>query len=174
MENEGRAVVMAGQGANAAAHRVVRRAYMRYMGQGHEVLVELPTAALDAQAEVQLRQWFETQYKALYGRVIPDAQIEVVTWTVSLIGATADVQPLPATNVRQAATRAGTRQLLADGGGAFEQVPVFWRPHLEVGAHFAGPALLDDESTTLLLPAGYTAQVVADRYVIIEETETTA
>lgn len=174
MEDEGRAVVTAGQDANAAEHRVVRRAYMRYMGQGHEVLVELPTAALDAQAEVQLRQWFETQYKALYGRVIPDAQIEVVTWTVSLIGATAEVKPLAATGARQAATRAGTRQLLADGGGEFEHVPVFWRPDLAVGAHFAGPALLDDESTTLLLPAGYTAQVVAERYVIIDETEITA
>lgn len=174
MEDEGRAVVTAGQDENAAEHRVVRRAYMRYMGQGHEVLVELPTAALGSQAEVQLRQWFETQYKALYGRIIPDAQIEVVTWTVSLIGPTAPVSALPATGERQAATRAGTRRLLADGGGEFEQVPVFWRPDLAVGAHFAGPALLDDESTTLLLPAGYTAQVVAQRYVIIDETETTA
>ncbi|MEG1456356.1 MAG: hypothetical protein RSC66_12395, partial [Comamonas sp.] len=100
--------------------------------------------------------------------------IEVVTWTVSLIGPTAPVSALPATGERQAARRAGTRPLLADGGGEFEDVPVFWRPDLAVGAHFAGPALLDDESTTLLLPAGYTAQVVAQRYVIIDETETTA
>jgi N-methylhydantoinase A len=185
LEQEGRAVVSPGQpgqgsdGADAGSgFLVVRRAYMRYVGQGHEVLVELPASPLDSQSEAALRQRFEARYLALYGRVIPDAQIEIVTWTVTLIGATAPVPALPATPAGTAATRAtgerGTRRLLADGGGSYQDVPVFWRPQLQEGEHFKGPALLDDESTTLLLPQGHTARVVAQRYVMIEQDEVTA
>lgn len=174
MEQEGRAVLAAGQAADDGATRVVRRAYMRYTGQGHEVLVELPQTGLDGEAEAVLRRSFEAQYQALYGRVIPDAQIEAVTWTVTLVGPTAEVSALPDTPATQAAQGRGTRRLLAEGGEGYEEVPVFWRPHLPMGAHFQGPALLDDESTTLLLPAGYTARVVADRYVMIDEIEVNA
>lgn len=174
MESEGTAVIAPGTAGTAQSHRVVRRAYMRYMGQGHEVLVELPDDALGAGAEIQLRDLFEHQYLALYGRVIPDAQIEVVTWTVTLIGATPPVNALPATQARRAASSAGARKVLQEGGGQYEDVPVFWRPHLEVGDQFQGPAMLDDESTTMLVPAGYAARVVADRYVMIDENEVMA
>lgn len=184
LEQEGRAVVSpqasstAGPGSDGAGLRVVRRAYMRYVGQGHEVLVDLPATPLDSQAGAALRQRFEARYLALYGRVIPDAQIEAVTWTVTLIGATAPVHPLPGRPAGTAAVPAtggrGTRQLLADDGGSYRDVPVFWRPQLQEGEHFQGPALLDDESTTLLLPEGHTARVVAQRYVMIDQDEVTA
>lgn len=175
MEAEGTAVIAPGTAAGTApSHRVVRRAYMRYMGQGHEVLVELPDAALQADAAARLRDLFERQYESLYGRVIPDAQIEAVTWTVTLIGATPAVHALPATRQYRAAQSCGMRKALLDASAHYEQVPVFWRPRLSVGDQFQGPALLDDESTTLLVPCGYTARVVADRYVMIDENEVTA
>ncbi len=174
LEQEGRAMVSAGQPDGGAGYRVARRAYMRYVGQGHEVLVELPGTPLDGQVEAELRQRFEARYLALYGRVIPGAQIEVVTWTVTLTGATAPVHPLPDVARGRPAVRHGTRRLLREGGGQYEEVPVFWRPRLQEGEHFRGPALLDDESTTLLLPEGYTARVAAQHYVMIDQDEVAA
>jgi N-methylhydantoinase A len=71
----------------------------------------------------------------------------------------------------QPARSKARRRLLSHGGEHYEEVPVFWRPALQEGEHFQGPALLDDEATTLLLPAGYAARVVADRYVLVDEIE---
>ncbi len=59
-----------------------RRAYMRYLGQGFEIAVDVPEP-ISGEA---LRQAFDAAYEQLYGRLIPGLDVEVLSWTLTLQG----------------------------------------------------------------------------------------
>ncbi len=63
MASEARALVE--PGAAGAPVRERRAAFMRYVGQGHEITIELPNRPLTAADLPALRQSFETDYSAL-------------------------------------------------------------------------------------------------------------
>ena len=64
-------------GAGNAALVEARHAFMRYCGQGHEVLVPLPVRTYGDGDGATLASAFEGAYCALYSRVIPGVDIEV-------------------------------------------------------------------------------------------------
>ena len=57
-----------------------RLAFMRYLGQGHEIPVEVT----DLDDVASLRTAFESAYQTLFGRTIPDMDVEVLSWTMSV------------------------------------------------------------------------------------------
>ena len=59
-----------------------REAYMRYVGQGYEVAVDI--SGMQVLAENELRECFEAVYQQLYGRTIPGMAVEILGWTLSL------------------------------------------------------------------------------------------
>src|SRR5438445_275433 len=69
-------------GARGAPITERRLAYMRYVGQGHEITVPLPLRDLTAQDANTLRSAFEREYAALFRRHIPGAAIEALSWSV--------------------------------------------------------------------------------------------
>jgi N-methylhydantoinase A len=69
-------------GARGAPIHERRIAYMRYVGQGHEITVPLPLRDLAADDAVALRTEFEKEYAVLFRRPIPGAAIEVLSWSV--------------------------------------------------------------------------------------------
>ena len=70
MHEEARAVVVAGAGEGAALEEA-RHAYMRYVGQGHEIVVPLPVRELEAGDGKTMAEAFDAEYARLYGRTIP-------------------------------------------------------------------------------------------------------
>ena len=80
----------------------VRGAYMRYAGQGHEIFVPFPVRALGAEDREVVQRAFDEEYSRLYRRVIPEAEVEVLTWalTISTIAGrpepVGEVEPRPA------------------------------------------------------------------------------
>src|SRR5207244_3536922 len=84
-------------GARGAAVHERRLAYMRYVGQGHEITVPLPLRDLTQSDAAALREAFEREYAVLFKRPIPGAAIEALSWSV-LISTTAH-RPEPAANV---------------------------------------------------------------------------
>ena len=79
MRDETEAVVRLG--APTGDLQETRTAYMRYRGQGHEIAVPFPAGKADPET---LQTAFDTTYTALFGRIIPRLEIEVVTWTLAL------------------------------------------------------------------------------------------
>ena len=66
--------------AGAQSFQQSKTAYMRYVGQGYEIAVEV-----DDDLSIQtLHERFEIAYQTLYGRRIPGMQIEILSWTLSL------------------------------------------------------------------------------------------
>ena len=82
MRAEATEVVAAG--APGAPLTETRQAYMRYVGQGHEIAVDLPVEAYTAGHAQVFKAAFEEAYARLYGRCIEGVEIEVLSWTLSI------------------------------------------------------------------------------------------
>ena len=76
-------MVVAGAGEGAALDEA-RHAYMRYVGQGHEIVVPLPVRELAAGDGETLAAAFDAEYARLYARTIPGQEREVLSWTLTV------------------------------------------------------------------------------------------
>ena len=92
------AVAVVAEGAPGIATTERAHAYMRYVGQGHEIGVELPPEVMAGTAggasppgangragsdsAAALRAAFDRAYHAVYGRTIPGLDVEVLSWTL--------------------------------------------------------------------------------------------
>ena len=61
-----------------------RTAYMRYIGQGHEIAVPLSVRDLTLNDRGTLLQAFEKEYRRQFGRTIPGLEAEVLSWALSV------------------------------------------------------------------------------------------
>jgi N-methylhydantoinase A len=146
--------------APEAALGETRTAYMRYIGQGHEIAVDLPVRTLSAQDGALLREAFDAAYTALYGRTIPGLDIEVLSWTVTV--ATKVAAPLAAAvseAVVPSPEPAGRRSLFDPQRADSVSVPVYRRAALGAGTCVEGPALIVEDQTTTVVAEGFTAAV---------------
>ena len=87
MQQEALAVVRQGAGTGL---QETRHAYMRYVGQGHEIPVSLPVEACTSAHRDIFRDAFESAYRQLYGRIIEGVEIEVLSWTLTVSAPIAD------------------------------------------------------------------------------------
>ena len=167
MRREARAVVRAGAGT--AALMELRACFMRYVGQGHEILVSLPVRDLaGADAEV-LHAAFEQAYVALFSRTIPHAQVEILTWTLTVT--TEPERPMAKAHGRARETpapAAGRRRLFDPAVSDYVDVPVYWRSDLRPGARLSGPAVIAEDETTTVVTAAFDAYINGQACVVLE------
>ncbi|MDD9884358.1 MAG: hydantoinase/oxoprolinase family protein [Gammaproteobacteria bacterium] len=90
LSSSGREVVSAAAPGATLTER--RGALMRYPGQGHEVDIDMPAGALDAESAAEIRRRFEAHYARIYGRILPNADIEALSWSLT-VAAPAPVLP---------------------------------------------------------------------------------
>lgn len=165
MSVEARSIVVAGAGERAL--KETRMAFMRYLGQGHEVSIELPNVPLEAGSPVQLRLLFEKSYEKLFSRTIPGAEIEVLTWTVLVETAAQPVAEETKDPTPYNPVSIGQRSIYDPARKRESSVPVYWRHDLTSGAHFAGPAILAEKQTTTVVSSAFDAHVNANGCVVL-------
>ena len=146
-----------------------RTADMRYVGQGHEVSVSLPNGTLDAKQLNRISEIFEDTYRALYGRKGPDVPLEVINWRVVARG------PQPELNMQlQCDSRnrgdaiKGSRLAYFSERGGYGETPVYDRYALKPGTTFAGPAIVEERESTLIIGARGRACVDDKLQIIVE------
>jgi N-methylhydantoinase A len=169
LEDEARAVVEAAVPGSPLEQ--VRVAYMRYVGQGHEVAAALPVRPLAHADEGLLRDAFSHAYEALYGRLIPDLDLELLSFGLTLRGPVTPVTPSPPCERRPAPRADHTRRLFEPDQTAGIPVPVLARQALEPGMTFPGPAVVVEEDTTIVVPAAFTAEVDGHGYLIMRPSD---
>jgi len=140
---------------------------VRFSGQTSEIRIALQG---DQIAEATLQEMivaFEDEHERLYGhRSDPDNPIEVVT--VRCIGR---VEARDATLVRPTASNGGgpsSRQAWFGRRWGEIETPVVTRQDLESGA--AGPLLIDEYDSTIVVPPERSVRVDGEGNVLIEET----
>ena len=151
-----------------------RVAYMRYIGQGHEIAVELPLRELSSADDADLRARYEQSYEALFKRVIPNAAIEIMAWSVLVSTATVLPEPVAVPDA-SVAPRALEAIAVFDGrSGRTVQVPRYRREQLVPGARFAGPAIVAEEETATFVTAAFDAWIDGIGSIVMDRKEQTA
>lgn len=141
-------------------------AEMRYEGQDDNVVVRLPYEKLAADVEQALREEFETQYRRLYGHLVPGAQPQVLTWrlTGQTAGETRSFFKGDATNNDAAPTK---RDIYLPLKRAFGQADVYRRYSLTPGTRLQGPLVLEERESTIVVPFDADVEILADSTVSI-------
>lgn len=169
MSDIARSIVMP---ATAAPHiEEIRKASMRYVGQGHEIDVRVPTRKLEKADAANLRAAFEARYREVYRRIVPNAEIEVLTWSVLV---TEPVPPmtacLPVSGWQTPAARQ-VRTVMDSRNRRETEHLIYWRPDLIPGDKIKGPAVIEEEETSTLIPASMTAQILESGAILCEEDQ---
>jgi N-methylhydantoinase A len=167
MRAEAEAVVRLG--APDGTLEEARTAFMRYRGQGHEVAVPLPAGALDPSA---LRAAFDATYARLFGRTIPRLEVEAVSWTLALSQPRTPLVPATMPLPAASGPPLSHARIIDTAAGDPVQAAVFQRDSLPPGAAVRGPAVIVEDGTSTILPAGFNARVASDGEIIIEEDPT--
>jgi N-methylhydantoinase A len=161
----------AAHGAELLERRV---AYMRYIGQGHEIAVELPLRELGPTDGVVLREQYERSYEALFKRVIPNAAIEIMAWSV-LISTVTEMPDPVAVPAASLAPATGETIAVFDGrSGQTVQVPRYRRETLVAGARFSGPAIVAEDETSTFVTAAFDAWIDGIGSIVMDRKEQTA
>ncbi len=150
---------------DAARRKVTRQVDMRYRNQRYEVPVDLPPAGKLAQDGLPgVEDAFHRAYERRYGRTIRGVPAETVTWRVAVSA------PPPATlrRPRRAAPPApapGGRETPrperrpAYFGDGFVETAFVRRASLAAGARLPGPAIVEEDGSTTIVPPGARATV---------------
>lgn len=152
LEAEGLAMLAeAGVAAAEATRRVIGA--LRYVGQGFQVEAEIPAEALASDDAAAIRAAFEARYRAQYGRSEPALPVECVSWQVILSGPRPEMSLTGGAGGGAPAAPRSRRAWFPEAGG-FVDTPVIDRAALRPGDRLAGPALVEERESTLVLPPG--------------------
>ena len=145
-----------------------RTAFMRYLGQGHEIDVALPARDLKAEDIDLLRERFDARYAALFGRTIPNLGHEVMTWRLSASIPVTAPKPLADTPAGADATPFETRDIFDPD--VMKALPhgIHLRRDLAPGHTVRGPAVIVEDETSTLVGRNFDATVLATGYLSLE------
>lgn len=152
LADEARAGLKA-EGADLARVTMRRQCGMRYVGQSWELVVDLPET-LDLSEMVAA---FNRAHEARYGHASDEA-IELVNFRLIAVGETSKPE-FPEWTVGGALEDAIDERRDVFMDGRQQRVPVYIRSLLPGGAEFAGPAIVDEEGSVTVLPAGWQCRV---------------
>lgn len=160
MRAEARPIVEAG--APGVGQSETRVAYMRYIGQGHEVGVELPirvaSSIVDEGSAAEFLAAYQREYEILYGRSIPGVDVEILTWVV-VISASVDTEGSQPGRQERGDTSVGTRSLVDADTGATVDAAVYQRSGLSPGQVIGGPAVIVETNTSTLVTSHFDATI---------------
>lgn len=168
MENEGREL-LAGSGVPSDQIRVRREVDMRYVGQGHEIRVALPSGSLADNSLEPLRIAFETTYRQIYGRLGPPVRVEIMNWRMLCSGPEPKVRLRVVRDSQQkTGPRKGTRLAYFPERGGYVETPVYDRYALLPEAKFAGPAIVEERESTVVIGPGGSCHLDEQFNLIVE------
>ncbi len=160
--------------AHGAALLERRVAFMRYIGQGHEIAVELPLRELGPADDADLRARYEQSYEALFKRVIPNAAIEIMAWSVLISTATVLPERVAEPDASVAPATLETTLVFDGRSGQAMQVPRYRREQLVPGARFPGPAIVAEDETATFVTTGFNAWIDGIGSIVMDRKEQTA
>ena len=149
---------MVAGGSFGAPTRQNRLAFMRYVGQGHEIPVTLPERSLSESDVSALRQEFDAAYARFYDRPVPGSDVEVMSYAVT-------VTTVPEARGPPRRPRRGTRRSRASSASATPRRatrpdgPSTSGPTSAPDGSITGPAIVAEAETSTLIGPGWSATV---------------
>ena len=135
---------------------------MRYVGQVHECPVEIDRFPIDAASIEAVKDAFHSRHEQLYTYAERQNPVEVVNIESTAYGRV-DRPPaarLPAGGDAADALRE-RRPVIFSADGVTMSTPVYEGAALGAGASIAGPAVIEEPTTTIVIEPGWTARLDA-------------
>ena len=170
MAGEAQQVVAAGS-FGAPTHET-RVAFMRYVGQGHEIPVALPVRALGPDDVAAIRLDYDAEYARTYDRPVPGSDVEVLSYAVVVATDAVAAEVVDAASVEHEATSSGTRPVRDTGSGDVTDWTLYDRAALQPGGGFAGPAIVAEAETSTLVGPGWRCAVHAGGDLVLTRDAT--
>ena len=163
LAEEGRQVLRTA-GVNESNMVFTRKADLRHVGQGHEIVVSLPWNLLsEVSLEEELRPHFFAHYEEIYGHAHTHLDLEITTCRLNAAGPKPRISlPEAAPGPDPAQARKGSRPVYFTEVRDFIETPVYDRYKLGRDCTLQGPAVVEErESTAVIGPSGV---ATIDRY----------
>jgi len=154
-----------GDGSGSAEVSYRMAADMRFAGQYHELRIDLPDGSDGGKAVERIESVFRAGYTEVYGRAPSNLTPEVLNWHLIAEVPRAPFQLADEQQHERAHDTAlkGHRPVyFAQPERKFQETSVYDRYRLEPGAAFAGPAIIEEQEATIVVPPN--CQVVVDGY----------
>lgn len=148
------------QGLNKDDMEFIRGAEMRYFGQLRDIVVFLPeTARGEAFTEDTLNKLigeFHAKHQAIYGWADPEMIVAVSTLKLRAIGKRRPVEliKLPYSGKDASPALKRKRKVYFKELGGFIETPCYDSDKLKHGNVIKGPAIVEDPTTTVVVPKG--------------------
>lgn len=138
-----------------------RMADMRYEGQGHEIMVALPSGKMGDKSKEEVLKNFEDAYRAIYQRLGPSVPIEALNWRLVASGETPDLdlrseKPI-STDTEKA--KKPSRPVYFPIWGGMRPCDIFDRKLLTPGSTIEGPAIVEESESTIVIPPDWSARI---------------
>ena len=163
LAEEGRQVLRTA-GVDDADMVFTRKADLRHVGQGHEIVVSLPWALLsEVSLEEELRPHFFARYEEIYGHAHTHLDLEITTCRLNAAGPKPHITlPEAAPGLDPAGALKGSRPVYFTEVRDYVDTPVYDRYALGRDCTIQGPAIVEErESTAIVGPRGL---ATIDRY----------
>jgi N-methylhydantoinase A len=146
-----------------------RTAYMRYVGQGHEIPVPLPASVLGEADVALIRARYDQEYARFFDRPVPGSDVEIMSYAVVVTTVTEEVMAQPGSGslFGAEATPVRTQMVRDTTTGAVSEWAIYDRTALVPGVRIPGPSIVAEEETSTLIGPGWTAVVNGLGYIEI-------
>jgi len=174
LEDEARAV-MADTGLKLESAVIQRLADGRFLGQGFDLVVTLPEGpyADTAAGRARLTAAFEAAYRQKFALTPPGVPVEFLNIRVAVrapvSGSEVVLQGRAGSGAE--AARKGSRPAYFREAGDFVPTAVYDRRRLGVGDRIAGPAVVEEEGSTLVIGPGASARVAPSGNLVMTLAE---
>ena len=175
LEDEARAV-MADTGLKLETARFQRLADGRFLGRGFDLVVALPDGPYDGRdadaTRRALTSAFEAAYREKFSLTPPDVPVEFINIRVAVrapvAGSGVVLQGRPRRGSEEPVK--GRRPAWFPEAGGFVETTVYDRARLAVGDRFAGPAVIEEEGSTLVVGPSASFAVAPTGNIIVTLT----
>ncbi len=165
----GCAALMTSEGIAPGAAAIRHFADLCHIGQGYHL--EIPLRDGEAEPLAALYRDFLAAHDRVYGHAAAAPARFVNLRSVHRVAPpclAAAAPPTPGAVPAEQAAPIGRRLVLIDPAAGFEDAAIYRRADLAAGQVITGPAIVEQEDTTIVLPAGWRGMVNADGLLILE------
>jgi N-methylhydantoinase A len=156
------------KGSFGAPVRETRIAFMRYVGQGHEIPVPLPARTLQDADVALIRAAYDTEYSRFYDRPVPGSDVEIMSYAVVVATVVATSDATAAVLVDSQAVPARHQAVRDTVTGEVTDWAIHDRAALPPGTLLAGPAIVVEDETSTLIGPGWTGRINGFGYIELE------
>jgi N-methylhydantoinase A len=154
------------KGSFGAPVTETRVAYMRYVGQGHEIPVPLPNHVLTDADVTAIRAAYDVEYAKYFERPVPGSDVEIMSYAIVVATVVEFTAPDMTDTTAAAKAKPTRRQPVRDTAtGEVAEWDLYDRSTLPHAAAIAGPAIIVEDETSTLIGPGWTATINPFGYI---------